>query len=195
MIARWILLAALSLLAACQQNGEQQQASAQNRKVVACAILEDYVTAEFDRAKKPLWLTATPTWIAPSDINQTIDELRKRDPDGPSEHELKQKLVEIERLAKLNPVEECRGLAKIREARSIPDPPDKDAPKTTDDGLFYHYEILSVQVPHVDLNKGEATFEVAQTCGPLCGSGAIITYLRDHQGQWSKADETGTWIS
>ena len=171
----------------------------ENKIEIACNVLENFVKREFQSADKPLFLDEQP--IAPmppdmyDDIERQVEWLRKNDPKGPSASELRSRLEEEEALFKMAPMERCPELARIRNEKSFIPADSEKPPETTDDGLFYTYDSLSIRMPWVDLERGEATFDAARVCGPLCAGGVLVRYRRGLDGVWRYEAEEGTWIS
>lgn len=200
LITRSIALIVTLLLVACKQPTDQQTAQdialQKKRTQIGCAILEDFVTAEFDQTDRPLWLKDTPVPLDEiSDIDEFIDDVWKENPDGPPKEKLRQEFEEYSQLAQLSPTAECPEIAEIKRKRSISEPHNQDEPEITDDGLYYMYDTIAVQVPFVDLQLGEAWFEIERVCGPMCAAGYLVIYRRNSEGDWSKNEEQMRWVS
>ena len=172
-----------------------------DRDKIACSILASFVTSEFNRSKRPLFLAPGPVGSSPrnqyDDLDGLADYILQHQETDLTRQQILLRLREEKRLSTISPVDACPKIKLIKKERSFFPPPraENEPPETTPGGLFYQYDTLSVGMPFVDLERGEAEFEVSRVCGPLCGSGAIVIYKLNKNRNWVKASELGTWIS
>ena len=166
-----------------------------------CPILLDFVKSEFKKQdQRPLHLSWDMASQPPpiGDLEETtksINEFERSQGRNPNPETIKKQIVVQYRVAQMRPFEICPKLRKFSEANSFDPAPGQKPPATTKDGLFYHYDILSIEMPFIDFDKGTAGFNVARGCGPLCGAGSLVTYERAGDGSWKYKGEKGTWIS
>lgn len=142
---------------------------------LACLVLTHFVEAEFKSAEKPLQLSS-----------DNVSDRRLQEQSGTNT-----RLVP----GSFRPVTDCPGIAAIKREYSF-EPKNPDAyPETTEDGLFFVYNRIGIGLPFIDPAATRIRFPVARQCGPMCASGAIVTYRRDESGEWKKEGERSTWIS
>ncbi len=166
---KYLPLSFLALVVACSSHVAQAE-----EQDAACAIITEFIADEFDRARKPLFLT--------------LDKPHAR-------HVSKARAAAHQ--AAPHPVDACPEVAKIRSERSYIPPyraPD-EPPDTSTDGLYYPYETLSVSLPLLDDDGESYRFEVVRVCGPLCAGGSTVIYRRQSDASWRKDREEPNWIS
>ncbi|MBD2842090.1 hypothetical protein IB285_07445 [Erythrobacter sp. KMU-140] len=196
-------------LSACQEAGPvkvrgQEEAKSQSSylseeaREIGCAILVDYMSSRFQETDKPLFLTDGAYRSTFDEVTGTaafLAQIEKPGEDTNVTPEHIEKAQALNKLGDLSPTKECPALKALKAENSHKPDDDEDYPPLTDDNLFFLYDTYSVQVPLVDLAKGEAVFETSYVCGPECANGAVVTYRRADDGNWSPAETMPTWIS
>ena len=165
---------------------------------VGCSIAANYITAQFDKADKPIVLGDATAYAPPltdeeasSAIAYLLDG-EKGDATDPVNQARARALVT---LMGRNLFEQCRAIADLKARRAFTPDPKEEAPPVTPDGLFYTYDTLAVSLPLVDLERGQAFMWIATGCGPLCGGSGIEMFTRQSDGSWSRTDYMGLTIS
>ena len=187
------LVLALTMLPACSDSGPDE------RRLIGCLLLKDFVGREFETTRGPLALSDDPASILPPEAYEDIDALVEvatgLEGNTRSRDELRRMFEEEEELSTLSPTTECPSLAALKREKAFVPPAGEEQPPTTEDGLLYTYSSVAVSLPLVDLKRGEATFQATRVCGPLCAGGVTVTYRRGEDGTWRYASESSTWIS
>ena len=165
---------------------------------VGCAIAANYITAEFDKADKPIVLkdaTAYAPQLTEEDASFAIAHLldgEKGDATDPANQARGRAMVT---LMGRNLFAQCRAIADLKARRAFTPDPKKEAPPVTPDGLFYTYNTLAVSLPLVDLENGQAFMWIATGCGPLCGGSGIEMFTRQPDESWLRTDYMGLTVS
>ena len=166
---------------------------------VGCQIATNYITAQFDKADKPLALYDANGFGHPDLQEDNASRMFAYLIDGengvPENRAIRERAQAFASLAKQNLFERCPAISQIRVKRSFIPDPNEEARPVTPDGLFFTYDTLQVVLPLVDLDRGQAFMWTATGCGPLCGSGGIEIFTRQPDGSWVRTDDLILWIS
>lgn len=155
---------------------------------IGCLIAADYITAQFNKADKPLALFDgyrfdDPDWQE-ENASRMFAHLIDGEEGDPADSAIRARASAFAFLTKQNLFEQCPAIGAIKAKRSfIPDPKQK-VPPVTPDGLFYTHDTLSVVLPLVDLDRGQAFMWTATGCGPLCGGSGIAIFTHQSDGSW-----------
>lgn len=162
---------------------------------VGCSIAANYVTAEFDKADKPIVLEDANAYAPPpltnEDAASALAYLLKKENGGATDPVIAAQAGAWVTVIGQSLFERCPAIADFRAKRGhVPDPK-QEAPPETPDGLFYTYDTLAVSLPLVDLENGRAFMWTGGTCGPLCGGTGIAMFTRQSDGSWLRTDYMG----
>jgi len=161
-----ILLLAVTSLAGCKITSPEAE-----RQKIGCDILVDWVNKRFSERRRPS-LLREPKLVSPLDMESTVKSLQSED--LPAD-EIRREVEEHNRVIELSPATTCPALTKILpiSERKRPGPDDLQIERS-----------LQLTVPHVQLDRGIAYFEIDYECGLCGGQNSTITYFANERGKW-----------